>query len=531
MVSRFALLVCVACTLFGCRSAADEKSIDVTLIVDGVEQTYSFAQDLTVDQVLASAQIELGPRDRTSHPIVSQIEDGMLLTIRRVHEKQVCEQQEIVYQRKLVAKEGVAADEQRFGQSGKAGIQEVCYRVTFEDDVEAERILLGLPTIVREPVDEIVYVGPAEEAEPVSIPGRLSFINHGNAWTIKDNVINKRPLTTGQNLDSLVFHQRDDGARLIFTSETDETDAFFNELWLIATDGDAEPTRMTPSDVLFAEWRPRINNEIAYSTGESRVGTAGWKALNNLWLMSIDLESGRTLSIEEAVPESAGGLYGWWGTHFAWSPYGDKMAWVRADGIGLVDFEQKRLKSLVTYAVFHSSATWVWLSPVSWSHDNQLIASIVHGAPLGDEPSEKSPIFDLAVTSADGRFSAPVRISAGMWAAPSFSPNTAPPGADFSAGYLAWLEAREPFNSMNGAYDLILADRDGSNQRLLFPSPGAAGIRKSDFGLTAKDLAWSPDARFIALIYQGDLWLVEVKTAATYQVTFDGESSNPVWTR
>ena len=531
MTSRFVFLVCLVCTLFGCRSAADEKSIDVTLIVDGIEQTYSFSQDLTVDQVLASAQIQLGPRDRTSHPIVSQVEDGMLITIRRVHEKQVCEQQEIAYRRRLVPKEGVAAGEQRFGQSGKTGIQEVCYRVTLEDDVEAERILLGLPTVEREPVDEIFYVGPTKEPEPVAIAGRLSFINHGNAWTIKDNVVNKRPLTTHHTLDSLVFHQRDDGARLIFTSESDETDAFFNELWLITTNGDADPTRMTPTDVLFAEWRPRTNNEIAYSTGESSVGTAGWKALNNLWLMGIDLESGRTLSIEEAVPESAGGLYGWWGTHFSWSPNGDKMAWVRADGLGLVDFEQKRLKSLVTYAVFHSSATWVWLSPVSWSFDNQLIASIIHGAPLGDEPAETSPIFDLAVISADGRFSALVRNSAGMWAAPSFSPNTAPPGADFSAGYLAWLEAREPFNSMNGEYDLILADRDGSNQRSLFPPAGLEGIRKSDFGLTAKDFAWSPDARFIALIYQGDLWLVEVESAAAHQVTFDGESSNPVWTR
>ena len=33
-----------------------------------------------------------------------------------------------------------------------------------------------------------------------------------------------------------------------------------------------------------------------------------------------------------------------------------------------------------------------------------------------------------------------------------------------------------------------------------------------------------------ALIDDGDLWLVDVETGAPAQVTFDGQSSNPVWT-
>ena len=85
---------------------------------------------------------------------------------------------------------------------------------------------------------------------------------------------------------------------------------------------------MTPTDVLFAAWRPRTLNEIAYSTGEGRAGAAGWMALNNLWLMSIDLESGRTLNIKEVVPESGGGVYGWRGRN-----PGLVAQW-RRDGLG-----------------------------------------------------------------------------------------------------------------------------------------------------------------------------------------------------
>ena len=531
MPFRLLMIVLMTFVTVSCRAAEEAQSIDAQVMVDGDSTTYSFSRAVTVDQLLASAQIDLGPQDRISHPLVAQIADGMLITIRRVREEEVCERQEIAHQRRLRPREGVPAGAQRLGQAGSPGIEEACYRIVLEDDREVRRILIDDPIVVQAPVDEIIYTGSTDTVAPVAIAGRLSYINHHNAWTIKDNAVNKQPLTINHHLDSLVFHQGEAGTRLIFSSETDPTDVFFNELWMISTAQGAEPQRLTPSDVLFAEWRPRSSNTIAYSSGEPSTGTAGWKALNNLWLMTIDLESGRTLTIEEALPESGGGLYGWWGTHFAWSPLGDQLAWARADGFGLVDFERRRLTPLVDYAVFHSATKWVWLSSLSWSHDGRLLASIIHGPPQGNEPAETSPIFDIAVTSAEGYFSAPVSLAAGMWSAPSYSPKVAVSGAEYSEGYLAWLQAREPQNSMDGEYDLVVADRDGSNQRRLFPPPGEDGIRKRDFGLTPKDFAWSPDARHIAVIYLGDLWLVDVVSADAQQLTFDGGSSNPVWTR
>lgn len=531
MLTRVFLCIMIVSSIFGCRSAQEEKSIDVTVIVDGRETSYSFSQDLTVDQVLAGAQIELHPRDRISHPLVSPVIDRMRVTIRRVAEREVCEQDAIAFQRLLQPKEGVPAGERQAGKAGVPGIREVCYRIVLEDDTEVDRVPLGLPTVIRRPIDEVVYVGTSNAVQPIAVSGRLSYINHGNVWTISDNAANKRQLTVDHNLDSLVFHQRPDGEHLIFTSETDATDDFFNELWILATDADAQPIRMTPTDVLYAEWRSRTSNEVAYSTGERSAGSAPWNALNNLWLMSIDMESGRTLGIRQILPESSGGLYGWWGMNFAWAPYGDKLAWAQAGGFGLLDLADKQLTPLIEYAVFYGAADWVWLSQLSWSLDGQLLAGVVHGAPIGNEPAEASPIFDLVVSSVDGSFTAPIRFSAGMWAAPAFSPDFAAPGAEYSEGYLAWLYAREPQNSMSGEYDLMVADRDGSNQRRLFPQVDEPGIRRHNFGSRTREFVWSPDAQFIALIYEGNLWLIDVESAERYQITFDGQTSNPVWTR
>lgn len=528
---RILLLVLAAAWSAACRSAQDELALTVSVFVDGQEKTYSFASDLSVDQVLANAQIELGARDRVSHPLVAAISDGMRISIRRVSEKQICEQEEVAFQRRRMPKEGIPAGELRPGQAGIPGLREVCYRILLEDDKEVQREPLGAPTKLRDAVDAIEYVGPTNQVEPIALPGRLSYINNQNAWTISASAANKRALTSSHKLDSLVFHQRQDGAFLLFTSETAGTDDFFNEMWLVSTADDARALRMTPTDVLFAAWRPGASSTIAYSTGERSLGTAGWKALNNLWLMNADLESARTLSIEEILTESDGGVYGWRGMDFSWSPTGGELAWARADGFGLVDLEAGRLTPLVQYAVFQSTASWAWRTTLSWSFDGRLLTGIAHGAPLGDEPPETSPIFNVIVASADGRFSAPLSSAAGMWADPVFSPNVAERGAEFSEGYLAWLKAREAQNSLSGDYDLILADRDGSNQRRLFPPRGQPGIRKTDFGSSARQFSWSPDGRFIALIYAGDLWLVEIETAAAYQVTFDGQSSNPIWTR
>ena len=519
--------VCLFCAACGPRQ--EELSIELRILVDGGERTRIFTQALTVDQALSAEGIELAPRDRLSHPLVSPVTDGMTLTVRRVAQERECLRQTIGFERRRAPKESLRPGETQLGQLGRPGVEEACYTVILEDGAEAERRLLGAPAIIEAPITEITYYGFAQEIEPVAIAGRLSYINHGDAWTITRDASSKRQLTHGLGLDGLVFDQSDDGKRLLFSAATDADSDFFNALWLLKLSDAAIPLRLTPTDVLYAQWRPRVSDTLAYSTGLRIPGASAPSALNNLWLLQLDLDSGHAVGISEALPESAGGAYGAHGTRFAWSRDGAQLAWARADGIGLVDFSERRLTTLLEYAAFQASANWAWRSTLSWSLDSRLLAATVHGAPVGDEPAAASPIFDIAVSSADGSFGALLQRGAGMWAAPAFSPDAAP-ASDYRVGFIAWLSAREAQNSLSSDYDLMLADRDGSNARRIFPPPGQPGFLRGDLASPAPDFTWSPDARHIAIVYRGDIWLVDVMSAAAAQVTYDGASSYPVWT-
>ena len=470
MLLRILLLAVFSVAFTACQSAPEENPMTVTLIADGLKQTFSYSGTGTVAEFLADVQIELGNQDRISHPLLTPIADGMLITVRRVMETQVCQQEDIPFERRFVPYEGMPAGEEQLAKSGQAGIQEACYRITLEDGLESQRIPSGQPTMLTEPIDEIVYVGLANEVEPLAIVGTLSYINNGKAWTIKGNTSAKRPLDTEGRLDSLVFDQNEDGTRLIYTAEAANTDDFFNELWMIGTLENSAPVRLTPTDVLYAEWRPQTRRTIAYSTGEARQTRPPWKALNNLWLMDIDDSTGRALDIEELIPESDGGLYGWWGTDFSWSPQGDRIAWARADAIGIVDFGEKELITLLNYAAFDTSQFWLWLPPLSWSHDSHLIASTIHGAPPGGQPADTSPVFNLAVTSADGRYSAHVKTAVGMWAAPGYSP-TSPPIRIFGAAGLPTFRHASRITAFTVNMILSSPTETGATSALSFPRP------------------------------------------------------------
>ena len=501
-----ALLMTAAC------QSQPASTVTVALIADGSTQTFAYPAPITVAELLAQAQITLSGKDRISHPLTAPIADGMQVTVRRVSEGQECQPESIPFERRTVLNENVPAGQQQVAQPGQTGLQQVCYQVVFEDGIQTQRRPAGQTAILRPPVDEIVHIGPAATAAPLPLAGRLSYISSRSIWTIQGSTTQKRPLTTRGELDSFVFHQNAAGTHILYTAASAPGDDFFNALWMTAADGSSAPLRLPPSDVLYAEWQPQTAASIAYSTGESRPAQPPWRALNNLWLMDIDLRSGQALSIAELLPESSG-----WATSFRWSPQGDRIAWSMPAAIGIVDLDARALVPLLNYAAVPTAPAWLWLSPLSWSHDSRFIASTAPSTP----PDSSSPVFNLAVTSADGRFSVALKTAVGMWAAPRYSPD---------GQQIAYLQARQPADSIGSEYDLVLADRDGSNQHIVFPA-AQPGTQTSGFGLSPHDFAWSPDSRSIAIIHQGDLWLLDTASAARHQITFDGGASHPVWTR
>jgi Tol biopolymer transport system component len=67
-------------------------------------------------------------------------------------------------------------------------------------------------------------------------------------------------------------------------------------------------------------------------------------------------------------------------------------------------------------------------------------------------------------------------------------------------------------------------DRDGSNNRRLFPPEGL-------MGLIAPDVAWSPLGDAVLFEYEGNLYRVDIETGDLDQLTSDGQSNHPRWTR
>ena len=454
-----------------CQPEPPPPDFRVSLIADGRERTFEFNESVTVDQFLREIEVERGPNDRISPQPFTQITDGMRVTLVRVTEETVCENEEIPFQRNLVPNEGIPTGEERLARAGENGIQEICYRVIYEDGQQRDRVRTGQPTVLIEPIDEVVYIGLDTNVEPIPITGTLAYINNGNAWVVKGISTSKRPLTTESSLDSLVFDLSDNGQYLLYTSAPEDDETFLNQLYLIPTSENPESILLAPTDVLYAEWIPTQDDTISYSTGEARQTTPPWLALNNLWRMELDLDTGRTIDIDQLVDESAGGIYGWWGTHYQWSPDGQQVAWTRADSLGLVNLDTGDLDPLVNYEVFSTGQQWSWRANISWSPDGQRIATTVHGPPIGNEPPQSSAVFNVAVTNTEGSFVGTVQETTGIWTTPKFSPPLTNTNSEFPQSYIAYLQARDPFNSISGEYDLVVADRDGSNRRVIFPDP------------------------------------------------------------
>ncbi|MCB9451773.1 MAG: G5 domain-containing protein [Anaerolineaceae bacterium] len=506
--------------------------MQITVIADGRERVFSYGLPVTVGEFLSDPQvgIELGELDRVNPQKFTQISDGLRITIVRVEERTDCEQQEVPYNQRTVLYEGLPPGEQRVGQAGKNGLLEICYRVYLDDGVQRENPVEIRRTEIVTPQDEVIYVGPTGEIEPIPITGTLTYINHGAAWVIQGSSTNKRPLTEQSDLDGRVFRLSSDRRTLLYTRSTfDNTqdDTGFNQLWILPDiTQNQDPVQLVPSDLLYADWVPGLQNTIVYSTAEATPGVApGWRAHNDLWQMRIDPTTGQAINVDEILERSTGGLYAWWGTNYQWSPDGARLAWVQADQIGLVNLEEQVLDPpLLTYPAFRTDADWSWRATISWSPDGLLLATTVHGAPLGQELPEKSPIFNIAITDAEGSFSADIVKGAGIWSDPVYSPEITQPDSEFPLVYLAYLRSRDAASSISGEYDLVVADRDGSNARVVFPPD------KTLPGLKApQQISWSPDGREIAFIYQGNLWIIAVDSGVAHQLTLDSGASDPVW--
>ena len=485
----------------------------------------------TAQQALDKSGLQLGELDRLEPPPYTVLTDGFRIKIVRVREEFEVEQIDLPFERQTVRSLDLPEGEKRLLQAGENGLEEVTHRRLFEDGQQASLATVKT-VVVKQPLTEIVMIGSQQPTITFSIPGRLAYLSGGNAWLMSENTANRRLLVMNGKLDGRIFSLSADGAWLLYTQRSEE-EGMINHLYAVPTDvPDAVAVDLQAANVIhFAAWMPGSVVRVIYSTAESRDAAPGWQANNDL--ISVDFSANGWVSKPTQILEaSSGGVYGWWGTDFRWSPDGARLAYIRPDELGLVDLENNTLNSLIKITPFQTLGDWAWVPGIAWSPDSSLIYAVLHsGASEEAVAAESSQQFDLAAFDPGNP---PVTIvpQTGMFAAPAPSP-LQKEGTDEKAYQLAFLQAAFPNQSQTSRYRLMLIDRDGSNKHEVFPPEGAPGLEP-------QTLTWSPaalqkeglagiDGLALAVIYQGDLWLIESTSGKAHQITGEGLLTRLDW--
>jgi hypothetical protein len=508
-MKRLGLLALFAIALL-VPTACQNGSRQVIIEVDHTRRQVT-TDGPTVREALVAGGVELGPLDRVRPDLYVETTPGMVIVVTRVEERFETERVTVPFARKTVVNEALPAGESRLVQLGVNGENEITYRVVLENGSVVERTEVSQVPI-RAAVDEIVAVGAQTNLQSVPISGTVAYLAAGNAWLMRDNSSARRPITTEGDLDGRVFDLSPDGRLLLYSRRLEgDIETPINQLWLANTTIVGEqPISLPLRGILYAQWSAD-GSRIAYSTAERTTAPPGWRANNDLWIATP--QSSVITGATRVITANTAGTYAWWGATYSWSPDGSAFAYARADQVGVVDAVSGTVTVLAEFAPYDTYSEWVWTPGVSWSPDGQFLAAVLHEktTDTADYPQE-SPAFDLWMLARDGSVKARLVAGAGMWSAPVWGTNG-----------LVYGQAVDPLHSLDSRYALMMRDHDGSNPRRLFPVSGEPGV------VAPPEVAWSPDGKALIFVYNGNLYLSDIKGGTPRQLTANGQNSRPRW--
>jgi len=535
---HFIKAVLAACILLLAGSACSSspppptprEEISVQIEVDGQFLTASVPAGSTVGTALESAGITLTSKDRVEPGEVVLLTDDAEIQVIRVEEIIETEQVVIPFQVIRQPTENLPAGQEKLLQAGKNGLKEVAYVRVFEDGQEVsfgEINSIGLD----EAVDEIILVGVQSSIAPIALPSPLVYISNGNAWMMDQSTANRFLIVSTGDLDGRIFRLSRDGKWLLF-SRTEEDEDIINSLWAVEIDssGNTLVELDTENVIYFADWVPGTEQVFAYSSVESRTYAPGWQANNDLiikrfsengWISAVDI-------LQET--NSGGSVYGWWGTDFQYSPEGDFLAFASPGQVGIISTTEEQEKSILLEIIpYKTQGDWAWMPGIGIGPLGNVIYSVDHAAQEGNLSTEESPVFDLVAIPLTGGGARRIVHDVGMFAYPLPSPVRAKPSGEASY-QVAYLQAVFPERSATSNYRVALMDRDGSNQHLVFPATDKLGLQPlQGWG------AWSPEEFEIgtgyplAVIYEGNIWILNPGTGDFWQVTGDGRVQGLDW--
>jgi hypothetical protein len=494
---------------------ATQSIMQVEIAADGQNIPLKLPAGSTVQQALESAGITLGGLDRVEPPTYTLLTNGASLRVVRVREEFTIQEEVIPFERQVLQSESLSDQQKLLVQNGVNGVREITYRRVSENGEEVSNTAVKA-IVVKEAIPEIMMVGVRTPFTPVEIPGRLVYLLGSNAWMMDGSSANRKPLINTGDLDGRVFSLSEDGKWLLYTRRASEGENI-NSLWV--ADLSSEPIKeidlKVANIVHFADWIPGSTSKVAFSTVEPRASPPGWQANNDLNALSFSTSGWiSNWKAKPVVDANSGGVYGWWGMSFTWSADGQRLAYARPDSVGVLDFKDGLMSSVLDVTPLQTGGDWAWVPGVAWGADGKVLYTVNHAAP------EDSQLFNLTAVPLEGGSPIELALEPGMFAYPAISPSKILANGEV-AYQIAYLRAVFPRQSESSPYRLVIMDRDGSNQNVLFPPQGEPGLEP-------QQVAWSPASlpnsgnNAVAVLYQGNLWLVDSVTGEARQVTGDG---------
>lgn len=523
------VILAASLALADCNAPSRQPSqITIELIADGKTTPIQVLPNSTVQEVLTSVNISLGTNDRVEPPPYTVLLNGATVRVVRIREEFAITSEVIAFEHQLVRSESLPEGERMLSQQGENGEVEITHRIVYQDGQQTSKDEFKR-VVIKEAVPEIVVVGIQQMFSPAAIPGRLAYIVGGNAWVMEGNTGKRRVVVTGGDLDGYIFTLSPDGNWLLFTRKSKEVGQI-NTLWAARID------LVTPkmidlkvnNVIYFASWLPREENTIAFSTVEPQAAPPGWHTNNDLNLLRIQSDKPGEITPLSLDPDLVGD-YPWWGVSFAWNPDGTHLAYANDHQVGLLEIneEQGLANPLFNFSHLKTGSEWAWVPGLAWGPDGKILYTIDHAPDAEAATDEDSQVFDLTAILLQG--SVPVRLvsTVGMFAFPVPSPMQKLESGE-NAYQIAFFKAITPKLSKTSRYQLWVMDRDGSNQRQLFPEEGTRG-------LDPQQAAWSPAPlveeyhHVIALIYQGNIWFINPYDGTARQITGDELTGKMDW--
>jgi hypothetical protein len=459
---------------------------------DGADRTLA-TEAATVRLALAQAEIALEPLDRVEPPLWQPISDGLRITVTRVLVD--VEERRILHEQQVVRDEFLEPAASHVVEAGHDGLEQFTFHSAVDGSLVISRALVSQVILVA-PRTETWVQGTKGTLPAVPFSGTLAYIGNGDAWVMRQSSAHKRRLTDSGDLDGRVFELAPDARTLLYTAQS-ATSNELNTLWTVDTElTNAHPVSTGLTGILWAAWRPQ-GGAWAMSSARSTAGAPGWRALNDLELVSYP-----GLTVTHVLSPTALFDYAWWGERWWWAPDGQSLAYARADEVGIAPLDQPQRQPALRFPPYRAPGDWVWLAHLAWSADGARLAALVHQG-LGDDPAFSCIELDLASgamqTVLDGLspWSAPVRV---------------PTSDDLLLGQPA----------VDGLTLALLTRRyDGSWSA---PEPFAVTLGS----LEQLDLATSPTSNDLVIAQDGDLFLAR-GSGSPLPLTASGLASHPRW--